>query len=190
MANPKYEQLPKEIVDAATSWLKTLGYEMDTEHTSRTPARISWYVKEVLTRHDDVHISTYKNEPRVEDMIIVDNIPIWSACSHHLLPFFGRVDFGYVPGEKILGLSKIPMIIQRIAKGPWVQEHLTHRIADRLYEVSGALGVIIRTECTHTCMMLDMDTGHVPSMTICALRGVFAYNPSAKEEFMQHLRLA
>lgn len=188
MANPKYDQLPEEVVDTATAWLEALGYGMDTEHTSRTPVRISWYIREVLAAPRDVHISAYKNEPRMEDMIIVNDIPIWAACSHHLLPFFGRADFGYIPGEKILGLSKIPLTIQQIAKGPWVQEHLTHEIAGRLHVASGALGTIVRIECTHTCMMLDLDSGRVPSMITCALRGIFAYNPAAKEEFMQHIR--
>lgn len=191
MANPKYDELAPEVVKAARTWLELIGYAMDDEHSSRTPQRLSWYVQEVLTEHwQDVHISMYPNDnPRVEDMVVVDDIPIWSACSHHLLPFFGVADFGYVPGENILGLSKIPQVVQSMAKAPWVQEHMTHAIADYLYKTSGAMGVIVRTECTHTCMMLDLNCGRVPSMTICALRGVFAYNPAAETKFLKHISI-
>lgn len=187
---PPYNMVDPRIAEACTTWLKLLGYNLDTEHTRMTPYRLSWYVMNVLGfDREDVHITTFENVERVEDTIVIPNIPIWSACSHHLLPFTGRADFGYVPGERILGLSKIPLIIQQIAKGPWMQEDLTQHLANRLYSTAGVLGVIVRTECTHTCMMLDMDTGRVPSMTVCALRGIFAYNPAAKEEFMQHLHL-
>ena len=155
-----------------------------------TPYRLSWYVKRMLEHStDDIHLTSFANgNPEVKDMVIVPRIPIFAACSHHLLPFVGHVDFGYIPGERLLGLSKIPQLIQRMAKGPWLQEHLAHAIADKFYQDLLAEGVIVRIECLHTCVMLDLGWGDVPGMVTCALRGSFMGCPECVQEFMEHLK--
>jgi len=185
-----YDQLDPAVVANAVAWLEALGYDLQSEHTRMTPYRLSWYVRQVLeNRIEDVHVTSFANEdPEVKDMVVVPRIPIWSACAHHLLPFFGHVDFGYIPGQRLLGLSKIPQLIQRMAKGPWLQEHLAHAIADKFYQDLEADGVIVRVECQHTCVMLDLGWGDVPSMVTCALRGDFQDCPECVAEFMEHLK--
>lgn len=129
------------MYEKAKAWLEELGYDLETEHTRMAPYRLSWYVMCMLADSKSVHITAFDNvNPRVEDMVIVPAIPVFSCCSHHLLPFFGYVDFGYIPGDKILGLSKIPGVIQAIAKGAWMQEHLTHAIADKFTTSWGRWG--------------------------------------------------
>jgi GTP cyclohydrolase I len=186
--NPKYHAVPEEVERLATAWLAEMGFETNDAHRVNTPLRISWYVMNVLRSPKEVHFATFPNEPRVEDMVVLPPTPIWSACSHHLLPFFGVCNFAYIPGERIIGLSKVPELIKEMARGPWVQETLGHCIADKLYELSGAMGVAVRLRCVHTCMMFDLDDGAVQPTTTCALRGVFAYNPDAKAEFLQHIQ--
>lgn len=185
---PPYDQISVEVVANAVAWLESLGYDLHTEHTRMTPHRISWYVMSVLRREREIHITTFANQdPKVEDMVVVPGISIWSACSHHLLPFFGRVDFGYIPGDRLVGFSKIPWLIREMARGPWMQEHLTHHIADRFNQELDAGGVIVRTVCMHTCAMLDLDSADVPSLTLCALRGDFIDRPDCVREFMSHV---
>lgn len=183
---PPYDKVPKDVYEGAKAWLEFLGYDLDTEHTYMTPYRMSWYIMTVLDNGKDIHITSFKNEnPRVEDMVIVPGIPVWSACSHHLLPFFGRVDFGYIPQDKIVGLSKIPMLIKEMARGAWMQEHLCNHIADRFWKELNPLGVIVVMDCQHTCMMLDLDSGDIPHMKTSAVRGCFANkDDKSKDEFL------
>jgi GTP cyclohydrolase I len=186
--NPKYDTVPENVANACKKWLDLIGYDMASEHTKTTFYRLSWYVMNVAKREKEVYIRSFPNEARLTDMVIVPNIHVWSACSHHLLPFFGTVDFGYVPGSKILGFSKIPEAIKAMSKGAWVQEELTRYIADRLQTECEAMGVIVRMKCIHTCMIFDLDDASISPTITSAIRGVFAYNPAAKEEFLAHLR--
>lgn len=181
-----YDEVPQEVYENAKQWLESLGYDLKTEHTQMTPYRISWYIMSVLGNSRDIHITTFKNEnPKIEDMVIVPRISIWSACSHHLLPFFGYADFGYIPQDRVIGLSKIPLLIKEMARGPWMQEHLCNHIADSFQNALEPQGVMVALRCQHTCMMLDLDSGEVPEMITSAIRGVFREEDGAsRKEFL------
>lgn len=173
------------------SFLKQMGFNADTEHTVVTAHRFSRYVQTLLGTTEpapDIHITAFPNkEPRIDHMVVVPDITFWSACSHHLLPFFGTISVGYVPKAKLVGLSKIPLLVRSKAKGFWMQEHLANEIADAFERHLEPMGVVVRIEAQHTCQLLDLKQPPIPKMITTVLRGVFLLVPSAKAEFLAEI---
>lgn len=122
-----------------------------------------------------------------DDMIVVRNIEFYSLCEHHMLPFYGTCHVGYIPDRKILGLSKIPKLVDVFARRLQVQERLTHEIANTLQEVLNPLGVGVVMEGYHLCMMMRGVEKQQSFTITSSMQGCFR-NPETRAEFMSHVR--
>lgn len=127
-------------------------------------------------------------EAVANQLIVVNNIEFSSTCAHHLLPFFGIAHVGYIPNRKMIGLSKIPRIVDHFAKRPQVQERLTAQIAAYLKDLLSAHGVAVVIAARHTCMACRGVRQHNGHMTTSEMRGVFLTSSSARAEFMEMIK--
>jgi len=123
-----------------------------------------------------------------EGVVLVRDVEFYSLCEHHLLPFFGRAHVAYLPGERIIGLSKIPRLVDLYARRFQVQERLTEQVADALVSLLAPKGVVVVAEASHMCMaMRGVEKQHSQTATR-ALRGVFAYDPAARQEVLSMIK--
>lgn len=121
-------------------------------------------------------------------MILVRDIEFYSLCEHHMLPFWGKVHVGYIPNDKVIGLSKIPRIIEVFARRLQIQEELGHQIAQTIMDVTGASGVAAVIDAQHLCMMMrGIEKQHSYTTTSCLLGG-FKEDAKTRQEFFQHLQ--
>jgi len=122
------------------------------------------------------------------EMIVVQNIELYSMCEHHLLPFIGRAHVGYIPDGQVLGLSKVARIVDMFARRLQIQEELTFQIANAVQEVTGASDVGVIIEAQHMCMMMRGVEKQNSKMKTSAMLGAFRDNPSTRTEFLDLLR--
>jgi GTP cyclohydrolase IA len=165
-----------------------LGLDLTDQHFAGTPARVARLYRE-LTRGYRIDptalLKTFDSKHR--ELIVVSDINFYSLCPHHLLIYRGKMHFGYVPDGKIVGLSKIPRLIQAMASRPIVQEDLISEIADTFMSVVKPLGCVARATGRHDCVAVRGVKCHEAQMTTVALRGLFREKPSLVEEFHQTL---
>jgi GTP cyclohydrolase IA len=165
-----------------------LGLDLTDQHFAGTPARVARLYRE-LTRGSQVHpakiLKTF--DSKHSELIVISEINFYSLCPHHLLIYRGKMHFGYVPDGKIVGLSKIPRLIQAMASRPIVQEDLVSEIADTFMSVVKPLGCVARATGRHDCVAVRGVKCHEAQMTTVALRGLFREKPSLVEEFHQAL---
>jgi GTP cyclohydrolase I len=121
------------------------------------------------------------------EMVIVKDIDYYSMCEHHMLPFHGRVHVAYIPDGKVIGLSKIPRIVEMFARRLQVQERMTEQIADFINEVLNPQGVAVVAEGVHMCGMMRGVKKANASMVTSAMRGTFKDNAKTRAEFMDHI---
>jgi GTP cyclohydrolase IA len=138
---------------AAAEFLAALGIDCDTDGLADTPGRMARAYAELLTPRE-FRLTTFDNDEGYEELVLARAIPIRSVCEHHLLPFVGVAHVGYLPGGRILGLSKLARVVELFAHGPQVQERLTKQIADwpTIHLRPAGVGVVIEAE--HLCMTL------------------------------------
>ncbi len=171
--------------------LKELGEEPGREGLTKTPARVAKSMR-FLTRG-------YQQDPKellndalfdvtYDEMVIVKDIEVYSLCEHHLLPFFGRAHVAYIPNGKIVGLSKIPRVVDMFARRLQVQERLTSDIAGTLEEILRPKGVAVVLEAIHLCMMMRGVSQQNAFAITSSLRGEFESDPKTRSEFMDLLR--
>ena len=123
-----------------------------------------------------------------EGLVLVRDVEFYSLCEHHLLPFFGRVHVGYLPGERIIGLSKIPRIVDLYARRLQVQERITEQVAEALVELLAPKGVLVLAEARHLCMaMRGVEKQHSATATR-ALRGVYAHDALQRQEVLSMIK--
>lgn len=123
-----------------------------------------------------------------DEMVIVKDIPVYSMCEHHMAPFFGTAAVGYIPDGKIVGLSKLPRLVNVFAKRLQVQERLTNEIANALQDILKPRGIAVRIQCRHMCME-SRGVGITGSSTVTsAMRGILMENPSARAEFLELIK--
>ncbi len=139
--------------DAVRDLLVALGRDLDTGDLADTPRRVAAAFAELLTPRP-FEMTTFPNDEGYDELVVASGIPFHSLCEHHLLPFVGTAHVGYLPGDRILGLSKLARVVEHFARGLQVQERLTTQIADWLTETLEARGVGVVLEAEHMCMSI------------------------------------
>lgn len=178
------------IEEATANILEAVGEDPNREGLQKTPNRVARMYDELLSgyRTDPAKlINEALFEVDYSDMVIVRDIEFSSLCEHHMLPFLGRVHVAYIPNGKVIGLSKIPRIVDMFARRLQVQERMTRQIADFINEVLNPQGVAVVAEGVHMCSMMRGVKKAESSMTTSAMLGVFREDGSARSEFMAHI---
>lgn len=178
----------QEELNAVRKLLAFIGEDPNREGLQETPARFlkAWqeYTRGYREKPEDILKSFEDGAQSVDEMVIVRDIPVYSLCEHHLAPFFGRAYVGYVPHQRILGLSKISRLVEVYARRLQVQERLTNQIADALDTHLQPLGVAVVIECRHMCME-SRGVRHTGTATVTsALRGSIKTNADTRREFL------
>ncbi|MET7281341.1 GTP cyclohydrolase I FolE [Kribbella sp. NPDC005582] len=167
---------------AVADLLRALGRDPDSAHLADTPRRVAGAYAEMLTPREFA-LTTFPNDEGYDELVLAKDIPVQSLCEHHLLPFQGVAHVGYLPGDRILGLSKLARVVELFARDFQVQERLTKQVADWLQGHLAPKGVGVVIEAEHQCMSLR-GVRAVGSRTVTsALHGVLRDKPSSRQEF-------
>jgi GTP cyclohydrolase IA len=167
---------------AAAAFLVALGVDLDTESLAATPARMARAYAEMFSPRP-FDLTTFPNDAKYDELIIARSLPVQSVCEHHLLPFLGVAHVGYLPGERILGLSKLARVVELFSRRPQVQERLTQQVADWLQDQLAPRGVGVVVEAEHLCMTVR--GVQVPGATTVtsALHGQLRSDAASRAEF-------
>jgi GTP cyclohydrolase I len=177
----------KRIEGAVREILEAIGENPEREGLKETPSRVARMFEEIfsgLGEDPRKHLNVQFAEDKHEEMVLVKDIPLFSMCEHHLMPFFGKAHVAYIPKKsgKITGLSKLARTVECFAKRPQLQERLTSQVADAIMEVLDPRGVLVVIEAEHMCMTMR-GVKKPGSMTLTsAVRGTFASNPATRAE--------
>lgn len=167
--------------DAAAALLVALGVDVEAAGTLATPRRMAEAYAELLTPVD-FELTTFPNDDGYGDLVLVRDIPVRSLCEHHMLPFGGVAHVGYLPGERIVGLSKLARLVAHAAARPQTQERLTRQVADRLAGALDTRGVVVVAE--HSCMTLRGARATGATTRTSALLGALRTDAALREEFL------
>jgi GTP cyclohydrolase I len=169
---------------AARVMLESLGVDLNSESSADTPARMVRAFDEMLTPRD-FEPTTFPNDNSYNQLVIQRHIPFQSLCEHHFLPFTGYACLGYLPGERLLGLSKLARVVEHFSRRPQLQERLTQQIADWLHEHlrPGGVGVILVAE--HQCISLRGVSAAGSTTLTSAMRGSLLVNAHLRDEFLR-----
>jgi GTP cyclohydrolase I len=176
--------------EALLHLLRALGERPEREGLKNTPKRVARMYTELL--------NGYQADPQkivngalfnitYDEMVIVRDIEFYSLCEHHLLPFIGRAHVAYMPAGKVIGLSKIPRIVDIFAHRLQVQERMTRQIADLLQELLEPKGVAVVMEGMHLCTMMRGVRKHDARLTTSAMQGSFRTNSATRQEFLDNI---
>ncbi|MGC4109964.1 MAG: GTP cyclohydrolase I [Nocardioides sp.] len=168
---------------AATEMLTALGLPVDSEAMFETPRRLVHAYAEMLTP-PEFDSTTFANTEGYDELVLVCDIPVHSLCEHHLLPFTGVAHVGYLPGTRILGLSKFARTVEFFARRAQTQERLTMEIAQHLTERLEPLGVGVVIEAEHTCMSLRGARAEGARTVTASLHGRLRDDPRTRSEFL------
>ena len=168
---------------AAEDFLRALGMPLDSEHLMATPGRMARAWAEMITPRT-FELTTFPNEEGYDEMVLVRDIPVRSICEHHLLPFTGRASVAYLPGARIVGLSKLARVVENFASRPQTQERLTKQVAEWLqgHLQPAGVGVIVAAE--HTCMTFRGVRATGTSTVTSTLLGRLREDPRSRQEFL------
>ncbi len=172
---------------AVADLLTALGVDLDAPHVRDTPRRVAEAYRELLNP-EPFNATSFPNEEAYDEMIVLKDIPFHSLCSHHLLPFYGHAHVAYLPGERLIGLSKLARVVEFYSRSLQVQERLTIEIADWLEGELGARGVAVVMEAEHLCMSMRGAKAPGTITTTSALRGLFKDDQRTREEFLGFIR--
>lgn len=175
---------------AVRGLLQAVGEDLEREGLKNTPDRVARMYSELL--------SGYGADPakiingalfniNYDEMVLVRDIEFYSLCEHHMLPFLGRAHVAYIPAGKVLGLSKIPRMVDMYARRLQVQERMTRQIADFLQEFLAPQGVGVVVEAVHLCSMMRGVKKHDARMTTSAMHGAFRANLATRQEFLENI---
>jgi GTP cyclohydrolase I len=184
--NVEYEIAKKNVYEL----IKALGEDPEREGLKNTPHRVARMYTELL--------SGYNMDPKriingalfsinYDEMVLVRDIEFYSLCEHHMLPFLGRAHVAYIPADKVIGLSKIPRIVDMYARRLQVQERMTRQIADFLQTTLQPQGVAVVVEAVHMCSMMRGVKKHDARMTTSAMHGAFRANLATRQEFLDNI---
>jgi len=179
------------IEGLVTTLLKELGEDPGRNGLERTPARVARAFR-FLTGGYEQEPATILNDAlfqvSYDEMVVVKDIDFYSLCEHHLLPFFGRVHVAYIPNGKIVGLSKLPRLVEMFSRRLQVQERLTTEIAGTIESVLSPRGVGVVVEAIHLCMMMRGIEKQNTFAITSSMRGAFNADPKTRAEFMELIR--
>jgi GTP cyclohydrolase I len=180
-----------ELRDLVQRILELVGEDPERNGLLRTPERVEKALR-FMTQGYDQNVDTLLNGAlfpiEYDEMVIVKDIDFFSLCEHHLLPFFGRCHVGYLPNKKVVGLSKIPRIVDVFSRRLQVQERLTVQIAESLQDKLDAHGVGVVLEARHLCMMMrGVEKQNTVAVT-SEMRGVFREQQQTRDEFLKLIR--
>jgi GTP cyclohydrolase I len=167
---------------AAAAFLVALGVDLDTESLAATPARMARAYAEMFSPRP-FELTTFPNDAKYDELIIARSLPVQSVCEHHLLPFMGVAHVGYLPGERILGLSKLARVVELFARRPQVQERLTQQVADWLQDQLAPRGVGVVVEAEHLCMTVRGVQAPGATTVTSALHGQLRSDAASRAEF-------
>lgn len=167
---------------AAADFLRALGVSLEPESLQGTPGRMARAYAELLTPRP-FELTTFPNDEGYDQLVLARGIPVRSICEHHLLPFVGVAHVGYLPGERIVGLSKLARIVEHFASRPQVQERLTTQVATWLCEHLRPRGVGVVIEAEHLCMTLRGVQASGTSTVTSALLGALREDARSRREF-------
>lgn len=181
----------KKVADGVSGILQTIGAFADPAGTADTPKRVANMYDELLSGYSLNPEEVLNNalfEVEYDEMVVVKDIEFYSLCEHHMLPFYGQAHVGYLPDKQVVGLSKIPRLVDMFSKRLQVQERMTQQIAAAIHELVMPKGVGVVVEAHHLCAAMRGVRKPGTMMTTSSVRGQFRDNPSTRDEFMSHVR--
>lgn len=173
---------------AISDLLRALGKDVTNPHLAETPRRVAQAYVEMLTPRE-FDLTTFDNDEGYDELVLVRDIPFHSLCEHHMLPFSGVAHIGYLPGERIIGLSKLARVLELFALDLQVQERLTKNVADWLQENLQPRGVGVVLEAEHQCLSLRGVKVHGSHTVTSALHGCLREDSRSRQEFFTLARL-
>ena len=180
----------KAIEIAVENTIVAVGEDPTRDGLQKTPARVARMYAELFAGYRTDPVAVINNaifEVQYDEMVLVRDIEFYSLCEHHMLPFIGRVHVAYIPDGKVLGLSKIPRIVEMYARRLQVQERMTRQIADFLRDLLHPQGVGVVIEAMHLCSMMRGVKKHNARMTTSAMHGAFRANLATRQEFLDNI---
>jgi GTP cyclohydrolase IA len=177
--------------DTIKKLLEQLGEDPDREGLIKTPERVERSLKfltEGYTQDPGEMIRNSLFSDKHEEMVLVKDIPLYSLCEHHLLPFFGHAHVGYIPNDKIVGISKIARMVDMFARRLQIQERLTNQVADTLMDILKPKGVAVVVEAEHLCMQMRGVQKRGTSVITSSMLGAFRKRPETRAEFMNLIK--
>jgi len=185
------DKLDFQSVEAAVEkMIVAIGEDPERDGLKKTPTRVSRMYAELFAGYRTDPVALVNNaifEVQYDEMVIVRDIEFYSLCEHHMLPFIGRAHVAYIPDGKVLGLSKIPRIVDMYARRLQVQERMTRQIADFLRDLLHPQGVAVVVEAMHLCSMMRGVKKHDARMTTSAMHGAFRANLATRQEFLDNI---
>ena len=179
-----------EVQSAVLRILQAIGEDPNRDGLMGTPERIARMYTELLSGYQMDPLKLVNGalfDIKYDEMVIVRDIEFYSLCEHHMLPFMGRVHVAYIPDGKVLGLSKIPRIVDLYAHRLQVQERLTRQIADFIRDLLHPQGVAVVVEALHLCMSMRGVQKHNARLTTSAMHGAFRSNLATRQEFLDNI---
>ena len=170
--------------------IKAVGEDPEREGLQRTPERVARMYAELLSGYNtdaEKFINGAIFHISYDEMVLVRDIEFYSLCEHHMLPFIGRAHVAYIPAGKVIGLSKIPRVVDMYARRLQVQERMTRQIADFLRDLLEPQGVAVVVEAMHMCSMMRGVKKHDARMTTSAMHGAFRANLATRNEFLENI---
>ena len=184
------EEKVRAIAEHMRGVIEVLGLDARDPNLLETPERVAKMYLEMfggLAEGAEPDITFFPNDEHYKAMVIEKDIPFYSMCSHHFVPFYGHAHLAYIPNEKIVGLSKMPRILEFYARRPQLQERLTEQVAGFLAEKLTPQGVMVVIEARHLCVEMRGVKKSGALTVTSAIRGIF-YNRSVREEFLDLLK--
>jgi GTP cyclohydrolase IA len=181
----------KELAGHVEAILKLLGEDVKREGLLKTPGRVAKALLELTGGYEadvDKMINDALFTEAYEEMVLVKDITFYSMCEHHMLPFFGKAHVAYIPNKKIIGLSKIPKLVEIYARRLQVQERMTNQVAETLETKLKPLGVAVVIEARHLCMEMRGAESLLSPTVTSAMRGVFRKDQRTRGEFLRLVR--
>ncbi len=182
----------QKIIDGVKLLLEGIGEDLEREGLVNTPERVAKMYEEILCGMEEDPISVIQTmfSENHDEMIVVKDIPLYSVCEHHLMPFLGKAHVAYIPGDggQITGISKLARVVDVLSKRLQVQERLTTHIADTLVQALKPRGVLVVLEAEHLCMSMRGVKKPGTVTITSAVRGTFHSNPASRAEAMSLIR--